>query len=135
MTTRKTPGWIERLNLWLMATEHTPFVWGRHDCCLFAADGVEVLTGWDAMADLRGKYDSERGAYRLIAAAGGLDRLVTERMGPAIATTLAQRGDVVMVHQGDRELLALCLGPMWAAAGTDGRVLGPMTAAAAAWSV
>lgn len=135
--TRKQPGWPELMDAYLARTEHTPFAWGKHDCCTFVCDGATAITGgFSPMADLAGTYQSERGAYRLIRDAGGLQHLVTERFGiPLASPLLAQRGDAVLVDQDGTELLALCLGSTWTAAGATGRVTGSMEAAVVAWRV
>jgi hypothetical protein len=35
----------------LLARAHVPFAWGTHDCALFAADGIEALTGIDIASE------------------------------------------------------------------------------------
>lgn len=50
----------------LMQRAKMPFVWGANDCALFAADGIEAITGVDIAADFRGKYSDEAGAWAAV---------------------------------------------------------------------
>lgn len=54
-----------------------PQVWGRVDCCLVLADWAVWLGHPDPAADLRGSYHSEEGCRAIVAAAGGLNPLLT----------------------------------------------------------
>jgi hypothetical protein len=49
-----------------MERARAPFAWGRNDCALFAADGIEAITGVDIAGDFRGKYSDEASAMALI---------------------------------------------------------------------
>jgi hypothetical protein len=50
----------------LISRAKTPFAWGANDCALFAADGIQAITGVDIAADFRGKYADEASALALI---------------------------------------------------------------------
>lgn len=110
-----------------------PFAWGANDCCSFAGDGVVATTGTDPMADLRG-VASARQALRVLQA-WPLPALVTQRLGQPVCWQAARRGDVVLLEQGGRQLLGLCLGAQWVAPGHAGAVTGPMNQCHAAWAV
>jgi hypothetical protein len=113
-----------------------PFIWGSHDCALFACRVVEAMTGVDHGASFRGRYDSERGAAVLIKDAGGLRQIATDAMGAEIPPLMARRGDVVLILQdGERETLGVCIGAECAVPGIDGLMTLPITAAIAAWRV
>lgn len=74
---------------------NTPCVWGKSDCLLTVADAVEAITGTDPAADIRGKYRSMPGAYKLIKARGFSDvASVLAGQFEEIAPALAQRGDI-----------------------------------------
>lgn len=88
--------WEERLGAVVAAALGEGFVWGRHDCCTFAADAVVACTGRDVMGELRGTYGSVLTAMRVLESEGGLAAAVTARLGAPIAPLTAQRGDVVM---------------------------------------
>jgi len=62
------PNWPTLLHKFLAERMNTPFVWGKHDCCLFACDAVLAMTGEDLAGDFRGKYDSALSAVRTMQA-------------------------------------------------------------------
>jgi len=113
----------------------TAFVWGKCDCCTFAADWLVVLGKPDPMADYRGKYQTAKEAMRLYRA--GLLERVTERMGePMDNPLLAQRGDVAVVEMPNgREAAGVVAGEFVAVPGRGGLGYFPLTAAVAAWRV
>ena len=55
----RVEGWEKILHDTLETMKERPFVWGTFDCCLFAADIVQALTGVDYAAGYRGTYHSE----------------------------------------------------------------------------
>lgn len=112
-----------------------PFVWGSHDCCLWAADVVLSLTGVDHAADWRGTYDSAAGGARLVAELGGVREIATRALGAAISPRMAGVGDLVLVEQDGREMLAVCNGVEALAVGPSGLELVGMGAVLAAWRV
>lgn len=94
--------WHARLGAHVKAALQRPFSWGDHDCCAFACNGIEAMTGIDPMAELRGRYSTAIGAARALKsfAGGGLceaaeaitGRLYMEETSPL----LAHRGDCVL---------------------------------------
>jgi hypothetical protein len=133
------PDWARRLAEYLASARRTPFAWGRHDCCTFAADAVVAMTGEDAIAAMRGKYTTQQGAARHIARAGSLHALVARQIGEPMQTpALAGRGDVVlfeMVEPYGPQALGICVGAHIAAPGPQGMVTLPITVATAAWRI
>jgi hypothetical protein len=109
-----------------------PFAWGGHDCCLFASDAVQALTGHDPAADLRG-YRTEREALRIIQAQGGLRAIAQARAGAEVPVLAAQVGDVGLLPLDGRDTLAVCGGAHWLAPGALGLAALPLDAAVAAW--
>ena len=92
--------WLARLEALIADAERKLFEWGQHDCCTFAMDAVEAVTGRHPLPELRGAYASRLGAARWLAERGfedlpsALDVYAgARRPGPR----LAQRGDVVLV--------------------------------------
>ncbi|WGG61952.1 hypothetical protein QA414_15665 [Brucella intermedia] len=73
----------------------TPLVWGRSDCILTAADAVDAVLGDDPAKDIRGKYKSKTGAYRLIKQRGfqSVADVLASKF-EEIPSALAQRGDL-----------------------------------------
>jgi hypothetical protein len=119
----------------------TPFGWRRggaeQDCCSFAFDAAKAQTGLDVWADERGRYNSARGASRVIRRYGGIEAIVEARFEP-IAPALAQRGDIALVASGRRageESLAVIEGETLAAPGRDGLIRLPRGAMLKAWSI
>jgi hypothetical protein len=106
-----------------------PFEWGRHDCCIFAADAIEVMTGVDMAECLRG-YTTALGAARRarLHGAGPADPFGVESW-PALAfleeipPSFARRGDLILVSsvhsRGARLALSICLGHTAAVPGPD----------------
>lgn len=58
--------WQERLTDFLRERREMPFIKGKNDCFLFAADAVLAMTGTDLVSMWRGKYESPLQAFRLI---------------------------------------------------------------------
>lgn len=79
----------------------TPFVLGRMDCSLWAADWVLKQTGVDPAATWRGAYGTEREYMRLLLAEGGLVRVaaraVTRIGARQVAPADAQPGDIGII--------------------------------------
>lgn len=120
----RLPDWMTRLSDLVVSRMHMPFAWGAHDCCLWAADTVRAVTGVDPMADLRGSYDSEIGAARVLVRLGrNLGQIVGDRLGCETLVTLAQPGDVGLAIQADgMPALVSNVGAHWLGAGVQGLV-------------
>lgn len=131
----RLPDWRARLAAVVAAAHRQPFVWGRHDCCLWAADAVRAVTGQDPAHDLRGRYDTANAALQALRGIGGL-RGAGARMGaPLAGPLLAQDGDIGLVHDGRRPMLAVSVSGLWLCAATPGLHPLPMAAASAVWGV
>lgn len=128
--------WSEVLAEQIEGARKRPFSFGAFDCALWAADVVLAMTGVDYAAKWRERYNGDREALKLIAAAGGLREMAAEVLGEPIAPTFAQRGDVVLITGGALGYsLGICNGVNLAAAGHDGLVFLPMRDAVCAWRV
>lgn len=90
--------WEERLACYLDLCSERPFLWGQHDCALFAAGAIKAMTGVDPAADFRGKYDDARGAAAALRelGSGTLYHTVCSWLGQPKPISLAHRGDIVM---------------------------------------
>lgn len=71
---------MSALQGYIARTRGARFAWGVNDCALWCAGAVEACTGVDPAADLRGQYESRWESRRIEMQAGGLLRLVTDRM-------------------------------------------------------
>src|SRR5579885_53129 len=114
---------IKRKQLWdtrlfhdfLMARANTPFQWGANDCALFAADGIESITGVDIAADFRGKYTDEESAYAAVKSICGGSTVAdaaawcAQKFGIAELQhpLMAQRGDLAVVNHAGRLMAGL----------------------------
>lgn len=79
----------------------TPFVLGKMDCSLWAADWVLRQIGVDPAAAWRGAYGTEREYMRLLLAEGGLVRVAARGMrrigARQIAPADARPGDIGII--------------------------------------
>lgn len=128
--------WPTRLNACIQAARARPFVWGEHDCCLFAADCVLAMTGEDLAAPWRGTYHTEWGAARVLTEQGGLHAIIIRALGyPLASPALARRGDLVIVETEGRLALAVVSGAHAHAPGPRGLADVPMDRWLQAWRV
>jgi uncharacterized protein DUF6950 len=75
-----------------------PFAWGSADCLCFAARCAEQMIGRDPIAHLRGRYDSETGAKRVMVENGWRDMGdVAASIFPEIPMARAHAGDWALV--------------------------------------
>lgn len=114
----RTRDWRPALAAWIDDCRSVPFVFGRHDCALFAAGAVEAMTGVDIAADLRGRYQDARGAARAIKKAGSssLGDLTASRL-PEVSPLKALPGDLAIIRDNDgAAALSVVLGAEVAAA-------------------
>jgi hypothetical protein len=96
------------LDPFFKARAQKPFVWGEHDCCLFAADAIEAITGFDIADDFRGRYHDEKTAFLLIRLVTGGTTVADAAAHCAVKHGLieykhprmAQRGDLVVMENG-----------------------------------
>jgi hypothetical protein len=127
--------WPKRLQGLINESERKPFAWGSHDCCLFAARAVEVITGIDHAATLRGTYSTALEAARILQARGGVRGIATAALGDEIPCLTAQRGDIVLIESDHGEALGVCLGADCAVPGPDSLTRVPLLSILAAWRV
>ncbi len=130
----RLPNWQERFSDFGKARASMPFAWGSNDCCTFAAAAVEAITGANPMATVP-PYATETGAVRHIAAAGGLRDLASEYLGTPLGPLMAGVGDVVLIKNEGREMLAICNGANAMAPGAHGIETLDMQTALAAWRI
>lgn len=63
---KRNDNWRPALLAYVQSVAAKPFVWGEHDCALFAAGAVEAMTGEDIAAPFRGKYKTLAGGLRML---------------------------------------------------------------------
>lgn len=136
----RIPNWPSALLAVVADASRAPFEWGVHDCVTFAADCARAMTTADPLADLP-PWASARQALQVIESEGGMAAALTKRFGEPIAPAFAQRGDVGLVAgsapgEGLTGIaLAVCMGDVWLAPGTDGLERLPLAAIGHAWKV
>lgn len=110
----KHPDWHNRLIAVIRAAEERPFLWGEHDCCLFAADCAEAMTGENFADGWRGTYDSETGAKKALLRGGGSLEKVLAKYLDEVPVKMAQRGDIAVVENaGTRCAGVIYGGSVW----------------------
>lgn len=126
--------WQSRLGGLIDQAQGRPFAWGVHDCCLWAADAVQAVTGVDMAQPWRSTYHSEAEAEALLDVLGGLKALGA-LAGPECRPALAGAGDVGLIESAGRGWLAVHDGANWLCATQAGLVRWPTRAARCAWKV
>lgn len=89
--------WPKRLSDYLESKKNTPFEWGVNDCIMFAAKGLEAITGQNHYQEYVG-YTTEVGAKALLDANGGFEGIIGKHIGPGHRKHLmARRGDLALL--------------------------------------
>jgi hypothetical protein len=86
---------------YIMKHMETPFEWGKHDCVLFTAGWINIKSGKD-MLDGVPKWNSAKGALRLLKNLGGVRSVVDSRL-KRIPVNSACDGDIALFGK------ALCI--------------------------
>lgn len=112
-----------------------PFEWGKCDCCLFVANWVQKMCGFDPAAELRGRYHSKLGATRALRRAGfnSISDIADAAFGERVATLALNRGDIALVIADDAPALGIVWGANVWAMGELGVVPLPLAMAQFGW--
>ena len=138
----RRPDWQSRFAAVVKEYQNAPFVWGEHDCCLFAADCIRAVVGVDPAESFRGRYTTAIDAYVVIEQSGAedfaalVDQMTAQHGFPPIDPVYAQRGDVGLIKGppfGDT--LGVCLGPRFAFMGLDEMIYHDRDSLIRAWRV
>jgi hypothetical protein len=142
---RRKDNWPELLGHYIDTKRAELFKWGVNDCALFVCDAVQLMTGVDLAQDFRGTYNSAIGATKQIRRACNGTTIADLAIWiaviheiPEVPILMAQRGDVGLVHvDGLGPALAIMGmdGMNFLAAGKDGIVSVPTSAAKKAWRI
>lgn len=128
----RLPNWPRLLDEYVDAARLQPFGWGALDCCTFAAGAVRVITG--RVVPLPA-WSGRRAAVDVLRRLGGLRAAADRHLGDMQPAPAARRGDVLLLQQQGRDLLAVCLGHAWAAPARYGLAFGPAHEALGAWGI
>lgn len=139
---RRVSDWPTKLAEFIEQRRKKPFVWGKYDCCLFAADSTLLLTGIDMASDLRGQYSGWHSATRLVHSLGGIERIVEDRCAEHGFDELtnrfsAQRGDIVICEFDDASgpSVGVCVGKQCAFTYNDGLIFYPLALVQRSWRI
>lgn len=105
---KRLPNWPELLARYVESKANEPFVWGANDCCSFAINAVERITGTQVMPVT---WDSEEAAYAVIDAMGGVVTKCTELFGqPSTNYRAIRRGDIALCPHSNMQSIMVCTG-------------------------
>lgn len=131
--------WPRALSDYISANEHQAFVWGSHDCILFATGAIEAITGHDPANHWKGRYHSPLSAARIFKNWGGFEEMIATIAGgegfEEEPVTMARRGDLVLLHQRRWPNSGICLGVWSAFAGPEHITLVKTAECVRAWRV
>jgi hypothetical protein len=115
--------WPSLLAQFIEERRSMPFAWSTNDCCIFAADWLRLCTGQDFAHDMRGRYTSGLGAFRLLRRYGGVLGLVRNHAKLAeVNRRMMKRGDIVACEARTGLALGVSLGDKVAFVSSGGLV-------------
>jgi hypothetical protein len=100
-TYRRQQSWPDDLHRHVMDRRDTGFAWGTHDCCMFAADSIQEITGVDPAPEFRGKYHTEAEAVALIKTITGGSTPEDAAVYVAQKNSFAELKNVLFAQRGD----------------------------------
>lgn len=120
----RADNWRTLLADFIEARRERAFEWGSHDCCLFAADWVALVTGKDPAQAFRHSYSSAMGAHDIYTQFGGVPALVRHCLRDAgfvrVSQEQASAGDLIVRESGQGKCVGIVLGLNSAFVGEDG---------------
>lgn len=129
--------WEPRLYSAIEKMRHVPFQWGQHDCVLFSADLIEVITDVDLAAEFRDLYDSKKSALKILKTdfKGELINAVSHKLGEPVHKYKARRGDLVLMQTTSIPFLGIATGTNAVSPGEKELMLIPMRHWLKVWRV
>lgn len=138
----RLPHWNLTLDRHVEAARSAPFDWRGHNCCLWAADVVQAISGVDYARGLR--EVAARGPTairRFLLREGGLNALALREIplqgARAVHPSFAKRGNFVLLRTEDTPsswALGVCLGGVSAFPGPRGLSFAPTLRGATAFA-
>ena len=134
---QRRPDWRSCLTIHLDKVARDPFIYGTHDCALFAAGCVEAMTGVDLARRYRGIYATLKGGLKLLAVDGFDSHVAVVRAHFAeVPPSFAQVGDIMVLRvDAGIDALGIDLGERIAVLRTGELGMAPRAAAIAAYRV
>ena len=129
--------WDVILNNYIESIKDVEFKWGECDCCTFAANFVQKITGIDPIPEFRGHYTTSYGSKRALIKYGKGTLLETmDSKFKKIRPSFCKRGDLVLHIFDTGEATGICLGKNAVFKTLDkGIVLVPMKIIKYTWEV
>lgn len=136
----RLPSWVERLGMHVSENRFRPYEWGKHDCVMFAMDGIWAITGVDPIPEYHANpWHSKEEAMAILAAEGGLITAMNKRFPKRPNHQTFHRGDPVLIYDAEGQpSLGLCTGRSAHAPGgpgVDELLATPMSEAIMIWAV
>jgi hypothetical protein len=128
--------WPTLLAAFLTHRQSQPFCWGKNDCCLFAADAINVITGVDHASAFRGRYTTAIGAKRALIryGKGDIKHTFIAKFGTPIGVLNASRGDVALVNINGENVVGMVFGNIYVVS-EHGLLQLPLSHAMGIWSI
>lgn len=128
--------WPTRLIQLLQQRRTMPFEWGVNDCCLFAADAIEAVTGEDPAPEFRDRYSTELGSMRVLKREGyeSIEEILRAKLGEPNPNKAPARGDIVLVDYMGTLTVGVYFNCAWVLS-EDGLVQAPAKWIVRTWSV
>lgn len=130
--------WSVRLYAAVDQAMTLPFIYGVHDCCLWAARCVDVMCDTTFVRDIaeRFNYRDADSANAVLEQGGGMLALVTEFLGEHSSPKYAAPGDVVLARNGDGlPIIGVIVGHSVVVPGERGAIVLPYDSAIVCWKV
>ena len=129
--------WRIVLHDYLQSIKTKQFQWGEHDCCLFAANCVREITGKDPARKYRGKYNSQRSAYRVLKDldGGDVEAAFNVVFGPLKPRLNATDGDLALIETNLGKTVCVVFGGTVWAVSFDGLITLPFKRVIGIWPV
>lgn len=120
---------------WIAERRARPLAFGAFDCCTLCEDYLGELAGRPGlMGALRGSYTSHAEAMAIIRRGGGLEKLVSARLGPMQPMARCEAGWIVTGDFGNGPALGICCGHNVAAVGERGLVFAALSRCEGCWA-
>jgi hypothetical protein len=132
----KLSNWPTLLAAFLKHRQSQPFCWGKNDCCLFAADAIQVITGVDHASEFRGRYTTAIGAKRALIryGKGDIKHTFNAKFGKPIGGLNASRGDISLVNINGEDIVGVVFGNIYVVS-EPGLLQLPLSQALGIWSI
>ena len=110
---KRLSGWEDILAERIKGADKKPYEIGVHDCAIFAAETLALISPFDFTLVFKGKYKTRIGSLKFIKKYGKtLEEAVSAIVGiKSISPTLSIRGGIVIIKDDNgMEHIGICLG-------------------------